>query len=683
MSTEVHQAAETVTTSNELDLQFGPLFDKYFNGENQVVLKSSAVTTTDASNKRQQQPDSTSSTSTLATTVTANGNFDLGSDDGGVVRGVVMLVMAAAVGRCASAGVVDDEGGVFMAVVVWKGVGDEGSEVVWRCCGNSEGGGGSGRKLAGEPLLHLSSSGVTPNSEATLEDLKTKHPFHPAPSLPHILIDHHHLIASSTVVLDKIKSFPCGTSCGQDGLRAQHLMDCLSGVVVVVSGELVSSITQVVNLFLAGNYPLMLGKYIANAPLKPLVKPGGGIRPIAMGTFWRRLVSKLGVGVSGGSEAILHSVNHLIEACGDDVGLSMLLVDFKNAFNLVDQECFILNTKDYLTKFDPKSYEGVFLGYSQNSKAYIILNKHTRKVKESLNVTFDETPPPSKTSPLVDDDLDEEEAIKVTEKKNLENDIEDETLEIDEIVNIKESRNHPLENIVAMQEELNQFIANDVWELVPQPRNMTIIGTKWVFRNKLDENGIVSQNKARLVAQGYNQQEGIDYDETYALVARLESIRILLAYACALDFKLFQMDVKSAFLNGFINEEVYVAQPLGFIDFEKPDHVYKLKKALYGLKQAPKAWYDRLKAFLIKHEYKMGMFEMSMMGELNFFLGLQIKQMEDGIFFNQSKYIKEMLKKFGLEESKPMKTPMSSDTKLTKDKECELVDSTKVSRHDR
>ncbi|GKC07891.1 retrovirus-related pol polyprotein from transposon TNT 1-94 [Tanacetum coccineum] len=211
--------------------------------------------------------------------------------------------------------------------------------------------------------------------------------------------------------------------------------------------------------------------------------------------------------------------------------------------------------------------------------------------------------------------------------------------------------------------------------------------------NKLDENGVVSRNKARLVAQGYNQQEGIDYDETYAPVARLESIRILLAYACALDFKLFQMDVKSAFLNGFINEEVYVAQPPGFIDFEKPDHVYKLKKALYGLKQAPKAWYDRLKAFLIKHEYKMGMvdntlftkkkssnliiFEMSMMGELNFFFGLQIKQMEDGIFFNQSKYIKEMLKKFGLEESKPMKTPISSDTKLTKDEECESVDSTK------
>ncbi|GKC18778.1 retrovirus-related pol polyprotein from transposon TNT 1-94 [Tanacetum coccineum] len=222
---------------------------------------------------------------------------------------------------------------------------------------------------------------------------------------------------------------------------------------------------------------------------------------------------------------------------------------------------------------------------------------------------------------------------------------------------------------------------------------MTIIGTKWVFRNKLDENSIVSQNKAKLVAQGYNQQEGIDYDETYAPVARLESIRILLAYVCALNFKLFQMDIKSAFLNGFINEEVYVAQPPGFIDFEKLDHVYKLKKALYGLKQAPKACSNLIIIQIYVDDIIFGStcqdmcdefakimhdeFEMSMMGELNFFLGLQIKQIEDGIFFNQSKYIKEMLKKFGLEESKLMKTHMSSDTKLTKDEEYELVDSTK------
>nr|GEY06815.1 retrovirus-related Pol polyprotein from transposon TNT 1-94 [Tanacetum cinerariifolium] len=122
-------------------------------------------------------------------------------------------------------------------------------------------------------------------------------------------------------------------------------------------------------------------------------------------------------------------------------------------FRVFRSKCFILNTKDYLTKFDPKSYECVFLDYSQNGKAYIILNKHTRKIEESLNVTFDETPLPSKTSPLVDDDLDEEEAIRAIEKKNLENIVEDETLEIDEIVNIKDSRNHPLENVIG---NLNQ-----------------------------------------------------------------------------------------------------------------------------------------------------------------------------------------------------------------------------------
>nr|GEU37932.1 copia protein [Tanacetum cinerariifolium] len=159
------------------------------------------------------------------------------------------------------------------------------------------------------------------------------------------------------------------------------------------------------------------------------------------------------------------------------------------------------------------------LGYSQNSKAYIVLYKHTKKVEESLNVTFDETSPPSKTSPLVNDDLDEEEAIKVVEKKNLENDIVDETFEIDKIVNIKESINHSLEMVIG---DLNER----------------------TLRNKLNENGIVSRNKARLVAQGYNQQEGINYDETYTPVAKLESNRILIDYAYALDFKLFQMDVK-------------------------------------------------------------------------------------------------------------------------------------------
>ncbi|KAK2364610.1 cysteine-rich RECEPTOR kinase [Trifolium repens] len=275
--------------------------------------------------------------------------------------------------------------------------------------------------------------------------------------------------------------------------------------------------------------------------------------------------------------------------------------------------------------------------------------------------------------------------------------------------------------ILAMQEELNQFKRNDVWDLVPPPPSHQVIGTRWVFRNKLDENGIIIRNKARLVAQGYNQEEGIDYEETYAPVARLEAIRLLLAYACNMNFKLYQMDVKSAFLNGYINEEVYVKQPPGFENHEHPDYVFKLKRALYGLKQAPRAWYDRLSKFLIKNGYSRGKvdttlfikrkgkdvllvqiyvddiifgstnpslvksfsslmqgeFEMSMMGELTYFLGLQIKQLEEGTFIYQTKYCLELLKKFGMTDSKHMETPMASTCALSKDEESKDVEITK------
>jgi hypothetical protein len=145
---------------------------------------------------------------------------------------------------------------------------------------------------------------------------------------------------------------------------------------------------------------------------------------------------------------------------------------------------------------------------------------------------------------------------------------------------------------MAMQEELNNFTRNEVWHLVPRS-NQNIVGTKWVFHNKQDDHGVVIRNKAQLVAKGYSQIEGLDFDETYAPVARLESIRILLAYATYHGFKLYRMDMKSAFLNGPIKEEVYVEQPHGFEDSEYPKpHVYKLSKALYGLKQAPRAWYE-------------------------------------------------------------------------------------------
>jgi hypothetical protein len=230
--------------------------------------------------------------------------------------------------------------------------------------------------------------------------------------------------------------------------------------------------------------------------------------------------------------------------------------------------------------------------------------------------------------------------------------------------------------VIAMQDELNQFKQQGVWKLVPRPSHKKIVGVRWVFRNKLDEDGTVTRNKARLVAKGYSQAEGIDYDETFAPVARLEAIRIFLAFAAFSNFKVYQMDVKSAFLNGKLDEEVYVEQPPGFEDQEYLDYVFFLFKAIYGLKQAPRKWYDTLSEFLIENGFVRGVidktlfckkhkgdtilvqvyvddiifgstndnlckrfsklmqskFEMSLMGELKFFLGLQVSQRTDGIF---------------------------------------------------
>jgi hypothetical protein len=271
--------------------------------------------------------------------------------------------------------------------------------------------------------------------------------------------------------------------------------------------------------------------------------------------------------------------------------------------------------------------------------------------------------------------------------------------------------------VVAMQEELNNFTRNEVWHLVPRP-NQNVVGTKWVFCYKQDEHGVVTRNKARLVAKCYSQVEGLDFDEKYAPVARLESIRILLAYATYHGFNLYQMDVKSAFLNGPIKEEVYVEQPPGFEDNEYPNHVYKLSKVLYGLKQAPRAWYECLRDFLITNGFKVGKadptlftktiakdlficqiyvddiifgstnkssceefsrimiqkFEMSMMGELKYFLGFQIKQLQEGTFINQTKYNQYILNKFGMKNGKPIKTPMGTYGHLNLDTGGKSVD---------
>ncbi|KAL8087683.1 hypothetical protein AgCh_037723 [Apium graveolens] len=412
------------------------------------------------------------------------------------------------------------------------------------------------------------------------------------------------------------------------------------------------------------------------------------------------------------------------------------------------------NTQNNRGKFDAKSTEGIFLGYSTSSKAYRVYNSVKNKVEESINITFNESsrnisqidedtadlsshsqmrqshseksqshtdksnsqdsPGPSQSSdnssgstqasdessgsPKTPDSVSNVNSVTPLDKSSqaeMRQSLLNETTPIyfqadnsneEEMSNIqlpKSSRtvkNHPPDNLltdldqgistrsrlhnlcafcafvvefepknaqeavadehwsVAMQEELNQFERCEVWELVPPPQDAKIIGTRWVFKNKKDEDGNIIRNKARLVAQGYNQQEGIDYDETYAPVARLEAIRILMAFAAHKKFKLYQMDVKSAFLNGYLKEEVYVKQPPGFIHEKYPNYVYKLKKSVYGLRQSPRCWYGRLSQFLVNNGFIRVFgssneslckwfsdcmhkeFDMSLMGELQYFL---------------------------------------------------------------
>ncbi|GJS38474.1 putative ribonuclease H-like domain-containing protein [Tanacetum coccineum] len=310
----------------------------------------------------------------------------------------------------------------------------------------------------------------------------------------------------------------------------------------------------------------------------------------------------------------------------------------------------------------------------------------------------------------------------------------DTTIQVSPILTTRIHKDHPLDQVIGDLQSAPQ--TEDVKNLEPNgfvqfyfSKEQTIKTFKTACllafyhkknpkRNKKDERGIVIKNKARLVAQGYTQEEGIDYNEVFAPVARIEAIRLFLAYASFKDFVVYQMDVKSAFLYGKIEEEVYVCQPLGFEDPDFPDRVYKVEKALYGLHQAPRAWYETLLTYLLDNGFQRGKidktlfirrdkgdillvqvyvddiifgstkkslctefekmmhkkFQMSSMGELTFFLGLQVKQKEDGIFISQDKYVTEILKKFGFTDVKTASTPMETQKLLLKDEDGEEVD---------
>ncbi|CAN1849719.1 Retrovirus-related Pol polyprotein from transposon TNT 1-94 [Linum perenne] len=272
----------------------------------------------------------------------------------------------------------------------------------------------------------------------------------------------------------------------------------------------------------------------------------------------------------------------------------------------------------------------------------------------------------------------------------------------------------------AMKEEIDALDYNETWDLVPKPEGVKPISCKWVYKVKSRPDGSIERYKARLVARGFSQQYGIDYDETFSPVAKITTVRVLLALSASKGWKLWQMDVKNAFLHGELDRQIYMEQPQGFKSGHHPEYVCKLKKALYGLKQAPRAWYGKIAEFLIQNGYNLApsdsslfvknqegriavvlvyvddliitgddevevtqikanlsvRFKMKELGELRHFLGLEVEKTKEGLFLCQHKYSKDLLEKFGMLECKPVSAPVDASVKLRSTEGKDLEDTT-------
>ncbi|GJR11376.1 retrovirus-related pol polyprotein from transposon TNT 1-94 [Tanacetum coccineum] len=413
-------------------------------------------------------------------------------------------------------------------------------------------------------------------------------------------------------------------------------------------------------------------------------------------------------------------------------------------FHVFGSLCYPTNDNDDLGKLDAKADIGIFVGYTPTKKAFRIYNKRTQKIIETIHVTFDEltamaskqfssgpglhsmTPATSicpvqeavtpRAVVLVDSPMStsidqDAPSTNSTSQGSLSNVRQTHTL-FEHLG--KWIKDHHIENVI---EDPSGSVST---------RKQLQTDAMWCYFDafltsvKTDEFSGVLNNKARLVAQGFRQEEGIDFEESFAPVTRIEAIRIFVANVAHKNMTSYQMDVKTAFLNGELKEEVYVCQPEGFVDQDNPSHVYKLKKAIYGLKQAPRAWYDMMSSFLISQHFSKGAvdptlftrqagnelllvqiyvddiifastntamcnefanqmttkFTMSMMGQMSFFLGLQISQSPRGIFLNQSKYASEIIKKYGILTSDTVDIPMVEKSKLDKDLQGKPVDAT-------
>ncbi|GJV02297.1 retrovirus-related pol polyprotein from transposon TNT 1-94 [Tanacetum coccineum] len=328
-----------------------------------------------------------------------------------------------------------------------------------------------------------------------------------------------------------------------------------------------------------------------------------------------------------------------------------------------------INNNDDLGKLDAKSDIGIFVGYAPAKKAFRIYNKRTRKIIDTIHVTFDEL------------------IAMASEQFSSGPRLHSMTLATSSSGLVPNSvSQQPFQEVAAPRAVVlaDSLMSTSIDQDAPSTNNVLLIKLKWIYKVKTEEFGGVLKNKARLVAQGFKQEKGIDFEESFAPVARIEVIRIFVANATHKNMTIYQMDVKTAFLNGELKEEVYVSQPEGFVDQDNPSHMYKLKKALYDLKQALRAWYDMLSSFLISQHFSKGpvdptlftwqagndlllmttKFKMSMMGQISFFLRLQISQSPRGIFINQSKYASEIVKKYVLLTTDYVDTPMVGDSKI-------------------